>query len=90
MGGPAHAPAASNVVVVLTVFLNHAHAAVVRALSAHPRAAATILSSLSQAQHAAHPEVPFGRDAFTHYARLLREVCPLPPPNPNDRRVGVL
>lgn len=67
-------------VLLLTVFLNHAHADVLRALSAHPFAHATILCALSEAQHAANPEVPFGRDAYTHYTRLLREVgvsvCP--------------
>lgn len=68
------APPAQTVVVLLTVFLNHAHADVLRALSAHPRAHATILCALSEAQHAAHPDVPFGRDAYAHYTRLLREV----------------
>lgn len=63
-----------KVLVITTYLLSDAHRYILRCLRAHSSVkVCTVLTSISEEAHSAHPDTPLGPDAFHDYKRLLLE-----------------
>ncbi|KAI5065162.1 hypothetical protein GOP47_0019857 [Adiantum capillus-veneris] len=72
--GPAANDAVEKVLVITTHLLSHVHQYIHHCLQAHNAVKVfTVLTSVSEEAHAAHPDSHLGTDAFHEYKRCLME-----------------